>query len=397
VSLMFPALFESYTINGMEVPNRLVRSATAENMGDGQGVATDRYAELMVGLARGGVGLIVTGALSVSPLSRLSPADVVIYHDEAAQGLKKAVDAVHTAGDTRIVSQLYHTGRQTPAALIGETPIAPSPVHDPSLFNVTPREMTADDIEEVVGQFARAASRAKAAGFDGVQLHGAHGYLIHEFFSPWTNRREDEWGGETPLERMRFLEAVYAACRAEVGDGFPLMIKLSADDFFEGGLDLEQTKVIVKRLADLGIDAVEVSGGFYEGGLQSFRGALPLPLYAQDAETLGAMKGFLVAAQRQIASQDGDYLEYADALKPYAGTVPIMSVSGWKMPLLMEAAVAEGKTDFVSLSRPLVRNPEFPNQIKAGASIPSDCSRCNRCLMHVVMGQPLACYFEEGT
>ena len=333
----------------------------------------------------------------MSPLSGLCPADVKIYLDEAAEALKKAVDAVHATGDTKIVSQLYHTGRQTPAAVIGETPIAPSPVHDASFFNVTPRAMTVADIHEVVGQFARAASRAKAAGFDGVQLHGAHGYLIHEFLSPWTNRREDEWGGGTPQERMRFLEAVYAACRAEVGDDFPLMIKLSADDFFEGGIDLEQTKVIVKRLADLGIDAVEVSGGFYEGGLQTFRGAVPLPLFAQDAETLAAMKGFLVAVQRGATSQDGDYLEYAEALKPYAGTAPIMSVSGWKTPLLMEAAVAEGKTDFISLARPLVRNPEFPNQIKAGASIPADCSRCNRCLMHVAMGQPLACYYEEGT
>lgn len=397
MSLMFPALFEPYTINGMKVSNRLVRSATVENMGDGQGVATDRYAELMAGLARGGVGLIVTGMVPVSPLSLPTPTHTVIYDDSAVPALKKAVDAVHATGDTKIVCQIVHTGRQTMAALIGETPIAPSPVHEPTLFNVTPREMTSADIDGVLGQFARAASNVRAAGFDGVQLHGAHGYLIHEFLSPWTNRRKDDWGGETPEERMRFLEAVYAACRAEVGDDFPLMIKLNAEDFFEGGLDFEQTKVIVKRLADLGIDAVEVSGGFYESGWLTLRGAIPLPLYAQDADTLAAMKGFLVPAQRQATSAEGYHLDYVEALRPFAGDAALMCVGGWKTPLLMEAAVAEGKTDFISLSRPLIRNPEFPNQIKAGASVPSDCSSCNRCFMNVAMAQPVACYYEEGT
>ena len=255
---MAKTLFDTTTINGLELSNRLVRSATWEGLGDPDGSVNEKVVAIYRELADGGVGLIITGYMAVRADGRQFASQLLVDDDRQLPGLSGLADAVHDHGG-QVVAQIVHCGGQADRRASGLDPVAPSAVASPG-YPETPVELSNDDIEDLIRRFAAAARRIKAAGFDGVQLHGAHGYLMSQFLSPSRNRRTDRWGGSLE-SRSRFAVDVLAAVRAEVGDDWPVMIKLNANDFLEGSTTEKDAAFLAAKLAAAGIDAIEVSGG----------------------------------------------------------------------------------------------------------------------------------------
>jgi 2,4-dienoyl-CoA reductase-like NADH-dependent reductase (Old Yellow Enzyme family) len=392
-----PGLFEKTAIKSMELKNRLVRSATVERMCDDNGLPTEELSRLYGRLARGGVGLIITGMAYVSQDGKtFRTGSSGIDRDEAVPAWRALTDSVHSLGTgARIAMQIAHGGRQTTRAATGSQPIAPSAVTDGSSF-VTPREMTEDDIERTIEAFAQGARRVKESGFDAVQLHGGHGYLINEFLNPHTNRRTDRWGGS--LEgRMRFVSEVYSRSRRLVGDGYPILIKISAYDHMKKGIAIGEGVETAERLAAMGIDGIEVSCGIAEDGMSTLRGRLPVDVIIDD---LGMFRKNTL--MRFVFRRFGDRLmktrpfteDYnraaARAVKARV-RVPVFAVGGLIRPETMEDILSGGDADYISLSRSLVFSPVFPRKIEEGSREPSGCIHCNHCLFYLALG-PLRCY-----
>ena len=345
-------LFEPYNLAGIELKNRLIRSATYEKRADIDGFATDAMIEFYKDLAKGGIGLIITGNALVHTSGRSVPQMICIHNDHYIDKLKLLTDAVHRH-DGKIVMQLVHGGRQCfPALLGGEKPIAPSEVYDPST-KITPREMTNEEVWEIIEAFGDAARRAMYACFDGIQIHGAHGYLVSEFLSPYTNRRKDYWGGDAE-RRFHFLEETYKAIRKEVGDNYPVLIKMNGDDFVENGLNPEESVKIAKRLKELGIDAIEVSGGMYESGAKT--------------------------AQLNILKTEQEaYFRNSSGLLKKETDIPVILVGGIRSKAIAEDILEKKDADLISISRPLIREPDLPNKFMAGKE-KADCISCNGCM-----------------
>ncbi|MCG6553428.1 MAG: NADH:flavin oxidoreductase [Candidatus Magnetominusculus sp. LBB02] len=346
-------LFEPYTLKGIRLPNRIVRSATYEKGADAHGFVTPGLIERYEALAKGGVGLIITGGAPVHTTGVFVPQMVAAYDDKYIDGLSGLAGGVHAAGG-RLVLQIAHGGRQCyPELLNGALPIAPSAVHEPVL-NITPREITEDEIWTMIRAFGDAARRAKAAGFDGVQIHGAHGYLVSQFLSSHTNRRTDGWGGDED-RRFRFLKEVYNAIRQQVGGDYLVLIKMnSSDHLCCGGLRPDESLRIAQRLEALGIDAMEVSGGMYESSLRPARTKILHP-------------------------QDEAYFKNASALFKMSLNIPVIVVGGIRSRAVAEEMLQQGYADLISMSRPLIREPDLPNKFKAGKD-KADCESCNACM-----------------
>jgi len=347
-------LFESTSIKGLKLRNRLVRSATWEGMGDPDGRPTEKLAKYYTTLARGGVGLIISSYTAVRPEGRQLPGQLSIHTDDFADDYRRLTRAVHSAGGA-IILQMVHTGGQTKAEHIGRRPLAPSAVKV-SLFPSEPAELTHSDIRDIVTAFGQAAARAKAWGFDGVQMHGAHGYLINQFLSPLTNRRTDKYGGN-PENRRRFLMQVYREVRQAVGGDFPVMIKLNADDFLEGGLNRDEALAAARELDNGGIDAIEVSSGTGASG-----------------------KNGPIRAKIDAPEKEGYNLDLARGIQSAVGC-PVMVVGGFRSYDVAEKAVCMDKMDYVALSRPLILEPALPNRWQRGDRGPAQCISCNKCFL----------------
>lgn len=353
-------LFTPGTFGTLTLANRLVRSATAERMADDDGRPMPELAQLYRDLARGGVGLIITGHMYVHPLGKCHPEMTGIYDDALIPGLTELVEAVHREGG-KIAVQINHGGMQCARETVAGT-IAPSAVDAPFLQQPA-REMTPDEIKSAIGAYAQAARRAQAAGFDAVQLHGAHGYLINQFLSPFINRRTDGWGGELE-NRMRFLRLVCAAVRTQVGPDYPLFIKFGMVDGVEGGLELEESVKVVAAMEEMGLDAVEVSGGITMGKIQNSRAAI------RHTEDEAYFRDFARAA-RAVTS------------------LPLMLVGGLRSRQVMDDVLDSGDADFISLCRPLIAEPDFPNRLQQGQARAA-CISGNRCWPKAA-GEGIAC------
>jgi 2,4-dienoyl-CoA reductase-like NADH-dependent reductase (Old Yellow Enzyme family) len=247
---------------------------------------------------------------------------------------------------------MAHSGRQTKERLTGGTPISPSAVYDP-VFKVTPREMTPEEILGIINDFIQAARRAKEAGFDGVQVHAAHGYLLSSFLSPHTNRRTDEWGGSVG-NRARIVLEIFRGIRALLGRSFPVFIKINSTDFLPNGLSLDDAVETTRILQGEGLGAVEVSGGMSEAG----RGSVWTGLRAEVDE--------------------GYFVESASKFKA-ALTIPVFGLGGNRTFTVMERFIQEGRVDLISLSRPLVREPDLIRKFRLGLADQSGCISCNKC------------------
>ena len=331
-------LFERSVINGMELSNRFVRSATWEGMAAEDGSVTPKLTETMVALAKGGVGLIITGQAHILPEGQATPWQLGIYKDELIEGLQEMTAAVHDFG-AKIAIQIAHGGTLAAGKLIGRPPLAVSNFEG---LSKSPREeMTADYIRGLVVAFAEAARRAKAAGFDAVQIHSAHGYLLSQFLSPAFNRREDEYGGGID-NRARIHVEICRAIRKAVGEEFPVLIKLNGRDFAENGLGLEDSLRVGRMLADAGLDAIELSGGLLTGGKLS-------------------PSRFGIKTEEQEAY----FREDAQAFKNEIN-IPLMLVGGIRSLEVAERLVEDGVADYLSMCRPFIREPALINRWKAG-------------------------------
>ncbi len=366
-------------MDGVEIKNRLVRSATFEGMASEEGHVTDKLVELYKNLAKGGVGLIITGNTYVQPSGKSSGHQMGIDKDELVPGLRRIAETVHEYGDgCKVALQIFHCGRQS---FILENTVAPSAVLE-TVVNKMPREMTVEEIEETIEAFAEAVRRVKNSGFDAVQLHSAHGYLLSEFLSPYTNRRTDKYGGNTE-NRVRILEEIYKQSVEKVGKDFPILIKMNTDDFLEGGITLNESKEIAKKLSKLGFAAIETSGGMWE-------------VINRSEEELGWKPAFAPESRTKITSKEKEayFLPYAREIKKVID-VPLILVGGIRSLDVIEKILAEGSADFISLSRPLIREPDLPNKwLKGVKELIAECKSCNNCFMSVISGG-LRCIPEE--
>ena len=344
-------LFTPIRIGPLTVPNRFVRSATHDYMADDEGNVTDAGVALFSRLAEGEVGLIITGHANVQPSGKASPRQMGAYDDRFVGGLARIAAAVHRYASKTFL-QIAHAGRQTKPRDCGCVPVSPSAVYDPAT-KVMPRELSAEEIRALIADFIAAAVRARRAGFDGVQLHAAHGYLVSSFLSPHTNRRTDEWGG--PVEnRARALLEILRGVKAACGHDFPVVVKLNSTDFLEGGLTLDDAIRIARMLETAGIDGIEVSGGMAEAG----RGSVWPGLRSEPDE------GYFVANAARIKQAVG---------------VPVFGLGGIRTLAVAERIVAEGRADLISLSRPLIRDPFLVRHFREGLTAASACISCNKC------------------
>jgi len=345
-------LFDHTTINGMDIRNRLVRSATWEGMCDAEGRPTGRLTNYYRNLAQGRIGLIISGYAFVRKEGKQLPNQMGIYTDEFAAEMKSLTRAVHDEGG-KICIQLVHAGGQTDSATAGRRPLAPSSA-SLAQFPEVPQELTKEDIVEIVAAFGDAAGRAKAFGFDAIQLHGAHGYLINQFLSPLTNKRTDAYGGSIEA-RCRFLLEVYRIVRQAVGKNYPVMIKLNGADFVDGGLSVEDAVYAAKILANEGIDAIEVSGGTSASGNKTpVRTKIKSP--EQEAYNLEQAKKFKVAVN-----------------------CPIMVVGGYRSFTVADQSVRTEGIDYISMARPFIREPNLVQRWQQGDTSVAKCISCNGC------------------
>jgi 2,4-dienoyl-CoA reductase-like NADH-dependent reductase (Old Yellow Enzyme family) len=345
-------LFMPIYIGNVRIPDRFVRSATHDFMAEDDGTATERQMQLFRQLSEGEVGLIITGHVYINPNGKASPRQAGIIEDRFIEGLRRIPEAVH-AFPSKIFIQLAHAGRQTKKKYCGCTPLAPSAVYEPTL-KITPKEMTQQEILGIINDFIQAGRRAKEAGFDGAQLHIAHGYLLSSFISPYTNRRADEWGGST-TNRLRIVVEIVRGIKGMLGKEFPLIAKLNSTDFLPTGLQLGESIEMAKILEDEGIDGIEVSGGMSEAG----KGSIWQGLRSEEEE--------------------GYFIDSASKFKQ-ALHVPIFGLGGNRTFAVMERIVRDGKADLVSLSRPFIREPYLVKKFRTGQIDKSECISCNKCL-----------------
>ena len=360
-------LFEHSTINGMTLANRFVRSATWEGMAADDGACTPKLIDLMVELAKGGIGLIISSHAYVSPAGQAGPWQLGVYNDALVPGLAAMAKAVHDNGG-KIVLQLAHAGFFANAKLTGQTPMAPSNVEG---FSKSPRqEMTAEDIRDVVQAYGAAAKRAQNAGFDGVQIHAAHGYLLSQFLSPAFNRRNDAYGGDI-RHRATALVEVLQQIRHTVGREYPVLVKMNCRDFIENGLVVEDSLEVATMLEAEGIDAIELSGGVLVGG------------------KLSPSRVGIKSAEKEAYFQDD-----ARAFKKKVD-VPLILVGGNRSFQVAERLINEGIADYISMCRPLIREPGLINRWRAGDLSKATCLSDNMCFKPAMKGDGIYCLTEE--
>ena len=360
-------LFESSTINGMTLSNRFVRSATWEGMAAEDGTVTPKLIDTMVALSKGGLGLIITGHAFVRPEGRAHPRQLGVYADEFIKGLREMVDAVHDSGG-KIVIQISHAGRFAAKRLMGCPPMVVSNYEGLAQWPV--HEMTKEDIQDLPVAFADGASRAKAAGFDGVQIHSAHGYLLSQFLSPLFNRRQDEYGGDI-RNRSRIHLEIYQAIRRAVGQDFPVFIKMNCRDFVEDGLDLEDSLQVGRMLAEAGLDALELSGGLLTGG------------------RLAPSRPGLRPEQKEAY-----FLEDARAFQQEIN-IPLILVGGFRSFDVAERLIQDETADYISLCRPLIREPALIKRWQSGDRRKSGCISDNLCFKQGFKSQGVYCVTKE--
>jgi len=346
--LEFLKLFEEGYIGNMRIRNRTVMPPMGTNLASETGAVTQSMIHYYRERAKGGVGLIITEINSVdSPQGYAIPNQLSIHDNSYIAGHNELVEAVKEHG-AKIITQLHHAGRQTtPENTFGLQPVAPSAIPDPFL-KVVPRELTTSEIEEIIEKFIKAAIRSQNAGYDGVELHGAHGYLIGQFMSPFSNKRTDLYGGDLN-GRMRFPLEIIRGIKQRTRGDFPIVFRFSADEFVEGGIHLDEAKQIARMLQDAGVDALDVSSGVYA--------SMPTIL-----EPMSYAEGWRV------------YL--AEEIKKVV-QIPVITVGVIRSPETAESILAEGKADFVALGRTLIADPEWPFKAMEGRT--EDIRKCITC------------------
>jgi 2,4-dienoyl-CoA reductase-like NADH-dependent reductase (Old Yellow Enzyme family) len=360
-------LFDPAKIKNMALRNRFVRSATYDGLADKGGHVSKKQIELFKEVAEGGVGLVITGIFYVHPSGQVSPFQNSITGDEFIPGLKSLTNSVHDCG-AKIAVQLFHGGREAKFVKTrNKLPMSPSFIEKDPHYKGRYQALTQDEIWEVIHSFGDGAKRAKQAGFDAVQVHGAHGYLLSQFLSPHTNRRQDKWGGDLE-NRLRFHMEIYNDIREKVGEDYPVLIKIGVQDGFSGGLDFTEGKQAAVKLAEIGYDALEISQG-----LRGYK-------YEGTEFKTGINK----------IEKEAYFRKWCCEIKSQVN-VPVIMVGGLRTLSLMKKIVEKKEADFVSLCRPLIREPNLINKWKKNGQKKSKCISCNQCIEKLYIGEPLHC------
>lgn len=338
---MFTKLFSPITIGTMTLKNRLVTTAMESCYCDDDGVITQRYIDYVAARAKGGWGMQTTELTSVSKNGRAFYRCCELWDDKFIPGHKKMVEAVHANGG-KICIQLAHGGRQTGFAVTGVQDVAPSALACPVRANTPedkPRELTIEEIHEIVNDFAKTALRAKQAGYDAIEIHGAHGYLIQQFFSPFSNKRTDKYGGSL-YNRARFALEVVAAVREAVGKEFPLIYRLTTSELMGGArLEIGDTRALAIMLEEAGVDAINASVGSHSTA--GFTPNVP------------------------AAVPHGYNLDLTEEIKKVV-SIPVFGNGRINDPYMAEAVLRSGKADVIAMGRASLTDPEFPNKVREG-------------------------------
>lgn len=359
-SVQFRHLFTPLKIGSFTVRNRILSTAHATGYAQ-DGLPSERHLHYWASKARGGIGLIITEVQPVHPSAGTSPNLIHAWRDDCIAPFRRIVEAVHGHG-ARIVAQLWHPGRATSSAYDGRPAWSASAIASP-LYMETPHEMTVEEIREVVQAYGEAARRMREAGLDGVEIHGAHGYLIEQFMSPLSNRREDEYGGDED-RRLRFAREVIEAVRAAVGRDYTVGIRISADQFEEGGLTLEDMKRIVRKLTEPGwLDYVNVS-------FMGLGGAVIAPMYVPPGQFV-----YLSAGIKQVTD------------------LPVFCIGRINDPVMAEGILERHQADMVGMTRANIADPELPNKAREGRLDEiRRCIACNEgCWGRITQRLPITC------
>jgi 2,4-dienoyl-CoA reductase-like NADH-dependent reductase (Old Yellow Enzyme family) len=360
---MTASLFEPSSINGMRLSNRFVRSATWEGLAADDGSATPELGCLYARLARNGVGLIVTGHAFVDFRGRRSLQQLGAHEDSLVPSLSQLAAAAHVEGG-KIALQISHAGLFTDE-VEGARSLGPSVAQTES--GPIGRAMTIEEVAAIPPAFGRAAARARAAGYDAVQIHAAHGYLLSSFLSPFFNKRGDRYGGAA-ADRARLVAEVVGAVRQAVGPDYPVLIKLNSEDFVPGGATVDDMLTTAAIVEQAGVDAIELSGGTsLSEDYRSVRTGLALR---------GRRGAYYVAAAKRLKRES---------------RLPVMLVGGIRTLAEAEGLVADGITDYVSLSRPLICEPGLVARWQSGDRRPCKCRSCNECFYRGFRGAGVAC------
>lgn len=344
----FKILFTPVQIGHMVVPNRFVVPPMGTNLANPDGTVSEEFIDYWEARARGGWGLLIVEITAIDPLGKAIPYQPCLWDDKFIPGFKKLVDTVHRYG-AKIAVQLHHAGRQTTPQIIGQQPVAPSPV--PCLISKEmPRELSVSEVYELIEKFGDAAVRAREAGFDAVEVHGAHGYLVAQFMSQHSNKRVDEFGGSFH-NRMRFPVEVIKNIRRKVGGSYPIIFRLSADEKVTGGRTVDESRAAARVIEAAGADALHVSVGVY-GSMQYIVPPADVP------------PGFILSDAEEIKK---------------AVSVPVIGVGRINDPVLAVDAILSGKADLVAWGRQSLADPEVPNKVSAGfIEDISPCIACNQ-------------------
>ena len=355
-------LFAPYSIDRLELKNRFVRSATWDGTADSTGAVMERSEAMYRELGRGGVGLIISGYAFVSSHGQANPGQYGVHIDDMIPGLRKLVQAAHK-GDAKIALQIVHAGIQS--RYFAQKGISSLAVSEMPEISRPHRVLTDEEIESIISDYAAGAVRAVEAGFDAVQLHGAHGYQMSQFLSPLYNHRTDRWGGSAE-NRRRFHLEVTQKVRQAIGPDFPLMIKLGVQDDDKDGLSLEEGVRAALKIVEKGIDAIEVSSGI----------------------------GSVAPAINEGDPEQAYNRERATAVK-VAVTVPVMAVGGIRSLEMAQDIVDGGHADLISMSRPFIREPGLIARWQKGQTEPAKCISCGQCQAIVRGDKPLECGQER--
>lgn len=363
-----PKLFEHTQIKDLKLSNRFIRSATWEGLADENGACTPDLVERMVELAEGLVGLIITGHTYVLPAGQATHRQLSVASDDRIDGLIQMSEAVHQK-EGRIIMQLAHGGLSDELKL--STIATRGTLHEEGLIKSQVNSMTVADIQQVVESFVQAARRAKTAGFDGVQIHAAHGYLLSQFLSPAFNQRGDQYGG-TVENRNRIILEILHGIRRTVDSDYPILIKINSEDFIENGMTLNDFVQAAALLAEAGIDAIEVSGGtFLSGRMVPFRRNI----------TFDREQAYFRKASRELKK---------------VSNVPVILIGGIRSYLLAERLVVEGVTDYIAMSRPFIREPMLVKRWHYGDLRRATCISCNGCFGPALAGQGVFCVQDKS-
>jgi 2,4-dienoyl-CoA reductase-like NADH-dependent reductase (Old Yellow Enzyme family) len=400
-------VFEPAKIGPVLLSNRILRSATFEGLCDPDGRPGPGYAALYTMLSAQGLGAIITGFAFVSRDGRaMQPGQAGIDADDKIDAFRPVTRAVHENG-CRLFLQVAHAGRQTVPAITGGRIYAPSARKSP-YFNHRPQPMTPAQIEDAVQRFADAARRAQAAGFDGVQLHAAHGYLIHQFLHPAMNERTDEYGVEPRTGiGAAFLGRVIDRIRTVCGAEYPVLIKVSAGDNYRRPFREQQFIHLIRFCDSKRLDAIEISFGTMDHALNIFRGeSIPVrsllrfnPRYrARSAIGRFIRRTFMLPVlRRQLTPFAPMYNLAAARLARQHTSIPIICVGGFRNGTHIRAAIEENAIDFVSLCRPLICEPDVVQKMRRDEHYQSQCVNCNRCAVMCDSGFPTRCYARRTT